>query len=274
MKRLAMLSCSLLKLAVLLLAGALALSACKTTTTVTSTSDTAETAGAKPESDPHRRAEVRLQLATGYYQKGQVEVAIKEATHAIQIDPDLASAYGLLGLIYMDLAQNPQAEDNFRRALQIDPSDPQLNNNFGWFLCRTRHERDALPYFDRAAANRRYATPAMALENAGICLRQLGENDRAEKYLLRAFEADASSPVEKFQLALLYLQTRRIEGAEFYYGLLAKSVDPNPQALWLGTRIAHARADFSTQRRLAEELRTRFPESAEVGLLNRGAFDE
>ncbi len=258
----------------LALATVLALAGCKTTTTVTSTSDTAETAGAKPEGDPHKRAEVRVQLASGYYRKGLVDVAIKEATDAAQIDPGYAPAHGLLGLIYMDLGQNRQAEDSFRRALQLDPDDPEQNNNYGWFLCRTHRERDALPYFDRAAANRRYGTPAMALANAGICLKQAGDSQRAEQYLMRAFEADASSPVAKFQLALLYLQTHRAERAAFYYELLAKSVDPNPQTLWLGARIAHARSDSLNQQRLAQELRTRFPESAEVRLLNRGAFDE
>jgi type IV pilus assembly protein PilF len=262
------------RLAALALALATALAGCKTTTTVTTTSDSAQAAGAKSEGDPHKRAEVRVQLASGYYRKGLVDVALKEATDATQIDPGYAPAYGLLGLIYMDLGQNHQAEDSFRRALQLDPNDPEQNNNFGWFLCRTHHERDALPYFDRAAANKLYPTPAMALQNAGICLKQAGDGQRAEQYLVRALEADATSPVAKFQLALLYLQTHRADRAEFYYELLAKSVDPNPQTLWLGTRIAHARSDSLNQQRLAQELRTRFPESAEARLLNRGAFDE
>ena len=261
-------------LAVLAVAAASALAGCKTTTTVTSTSDSAHTSGASAEGDPHRRAAVRLQLAGGYYQKGQVDVAIKEATEATRIDPGLSSAFGLLGLIYMDLGQNDQADDNFRRALQVDSNDPELNNNYGWFLCRTHRERDATTYFDKAAANRRYATPAMALQNAGICLMQTGDNERAEKYLMRAFEADASSPVAKFQLARLFLQTHRLERAEFYYGLLAKSVDPNPQTLWLGTKIAHARSDVRTEQRLSQELRARYPNSPETALLNREAFNE
>jgi type IV pilus assembly protein PilF len=256
------------------LAVAVCLSACKTTTTVTTSSDASQTTEAKTEGDPHRRAAVRLQLAAGYYQKGQLDVAIREATEATQIDPSKASAFGLLGLIYMDLDQNSQAQTNLRHALQLDPDDPELNNNYGWFLCRTRHELDALPYFDRAAANHRYATPAMALQNAGICLMQVGDNARAEKYLMQAFQSDASSPVAKFQLASLYLKTHRLERAEFYYDLLAKSVDANPQTLWLGTKIAHAKTDARTQKRLSEELRTRFPNSAEAGLLHREAFDE
>jgi type IV pilus assembly protein PilF len=224
--------------------------------------------------DPHRRAAIRLELAASYYQKGQMDVAIKEATDATHLDPSLAQAYGLLGLMYLDLDQNDRAEDNFRRALALAPGDPEVENNYGWFLCRTRRERDALAYFDRAAGNRLYTTPAMALQNAGICLMQIGDDSRAETYLKRAFEADASSPVAKYQLARLYLRTGRYDRAEFYYDLLAKSIDPNAQTLWLGTKIAHARSDTRTQQRLAEELRSRFPTSPEAALLSREAFSE
>lgn len=268
----------LVQLAALCLA-IVVLSGCTTTTTVKVSDDTGPANVSGPEGDPHRRAAVRLQLAAGYYQKGQVEVAIKEAKDAINLDPGLASAYGLLGLIYMDLGQNSDAEDNFRRALQITPGDPDVNNDYGWFLCRTGHARDSIVYFDKAASVRLYTTPAMALQNAGICLMQTGDNQGAEKYLLRAFEADASSPVAKFQLARLYLLTHRLDRAAFYYDLLTKGVetkgvDPNAQLLWLGTKIAHAKADLSTERRLGGELRERFPDAPETALLNREAFNE
>ena len=250
------------------------LGGCKTTTTVVEKSDSGPVTGAKAEADPHRRALVRLQLAAGYYQQGQLEVAIKEATDATQLNPDLGGAYSLLGLIYMDLQQNSEAEDNFKHALQLGPNDPESNNNFGWFLCRTHRERESLVYFDRAASNRLYSTPAMALENAGICLRQIADDQRAEEYLKKALEADATSPVAKFQLAKLYLDTHRSDRAQFYYDLLVKTAEPNAQTLWLGTKIAHARADSKTEHRLSEELRSRFPTAPETALLNREAFHE
>jgi len=256
------------------LMAAVALGGCKTTTTVTTSSDTSQVDVNRTEGDPHKRAAVRLQLAAGYYQKGQMDVALKEASDAAELDPGLAAAYGLLGLIHMNLDQNDQAERNFRHALQLQPNDPELNNNYGWFLCRTRHERDAMPYFDRAAANHQYSTPAMALQNAGICLMQVGDTTQAEKYLMHALESDATSPVAKYQLSRLYLKTHRIDRAEFYYDLLSRSVEPSAQTLWLGTRIAYAKADRRTQRELSEELRTRYPNSPEVGLLNREAFNE
>jgi type IV pilus assembly protein PilF len=254
--------------------GLLLLQACKTTTTYSTTADSGQSGQPNVEGDPHRRASARLQLASAYYQKGQMDTAIREANDAARLDPQLAAAYGLLGLIYMDLDQRKQAEANFLKALQIDEKNPDLNNNYGWFLCRSGREPESVKYFDRAASDHLYGTPAMALQNAGICLLQVGDRERAEKYLLRAFEADASSPVAKYQLARLYLNSHRIDRAEFYYELLVKSVDPNAETLWLGVRIAHVKTDARTEQRLAQELRHRFPDSPEAALLNREAFNE
>lgn len=255
---------------------ALLLSACETSTTVVTTSDTAKSSGGGTEAaDPHRRAQVRLELAAGYYQKGQPEVALSEAQEAVQLDSENASGYGLLGLIYMDLDRRDEADQAFRQALRLDPDNGDLNNNYGWYLCRNHREREALTYFDHAASSRLYTTPAMALQNAGICLMQIGDNGHAEPYLKRALQADASSPVAKFQLARLYLRTHRLDRADFYYQLLAKSLsDPNAQTLWLGARIAHAKSDRAAQRRLGDELLSRYPNSPEANLLNREAFDE
>jgi type IV pilus assembly protein PilF len=261
-------------LAALAAGAALLLPACKTTTTYSTRPDSAQSGEPNAEGDPHKRAALRLQLAAAYYQKGQMDTAIREASDAARIDPQLAAAYGLLGLVYMDLDQKGQAEVNFQKALQIDQNNPELNNNYGWFLCRSGRQSESVRYFDRAAGDRLYSTPAMALQNAGICLLQVGDREHAEKYLLRAFESDASSPVAKYQLARLYLDTHRTERAAFYYDLLTKSVDPNAETLWLGVRLARAKSDARTEQRLGQELRHRFPDSPETARLNREAYDE
>jgi type IV pilus assembly protein PilF len=252
------------------------LTACQTTTTVNGVPVATRPADEQPTSpdEMRRRAEVRLQLAGSYYVQGQLQTAIDEAHHALQLNPNLAGAYALLGIIYMNLADRRESEANFSRALALDPDGGEVNNNYGWYLCHTQRERESIRYFDRAAANRLYATPAMAMQNAGVCLFQVGDYNGAERYLKRAFEADASSPVAKFQLARLYLIRGELERANFYYDLLQKTVDPRADSLWLGVRIAHAASDTKTEQKRAEELRRRFPDSRETAALDRGAFDE
>ena len=258
-----------------LAAAALALGACQTTTTVNGkTVDSPVETPRISDVEARRRADIRLQLASNYYQQRQYAVAIDEVKLALSLNPNATAAYGLLGLIYMDLDDRAQAEANFSRALRMEPDNPELNNNYGWFLCRTGRERRSLEFFNRAAADKLYATPALPLQNAGVCLMQLKEFKEAEAYLRRSFELDPSSAVVKFQLTRLYLAQRQPDRANFYFSLLERSVDANPETLWLGLRVARARADAAAERDYAEQLRRRFPNSNEASLLRRGVFDD
>jgi type IV pilus assembly protein PilF len=254
---------------------ALLLGACRSTTTVDGVQ--VNTSAAMPgatEADPKKRAAVRLQLASNYYQSGQLQIAIETVNAAIALDPNSAVAYGLLGLMMMDAGQAVKADESFHRAMALDAQNPDLNNNYGWFLCQTGHERESIAYFDRATANPLYQSPARSLQNAGICLLRVHDDAPAEKYLLRALVADATSPVAKFHLAQMYLHQRRFDRCDFYFDLLTRSVEADAETLWLGARIAHAKGDQGTEHRFTEQLQLRFPSSAQADALHRGRYDE
>jgi type IV pilus assembly protein PilF len=264
---------SLMALAALCL---LMASGCTTTTEVNGqqVSTSQGNSAIQSEGDARKRATIRLQLAANYYQKGQFNVALEEAQRALQIDPAYADAYGLLGLLNMDLGKQAEAESNFQRALQLDGENPELLNNYGWFLCQTARERQSIDYFRRASESKLYGTPAMSMQNAGLCMLRVRDTKAAEEFLKRSFELDAANPVTKFHLARLYLSTKQTDRARFYYGLLPRGQEINAEVLWLGLRIAHAEGDVRTEQQLANDLRRRFPESREAAALKRGAFDE
>jgi type IV pilus assembly protein PilF len=262
--------------AVLVALGAMLSAGCTTTTEVNGKEVTTNEANqaAPSEAEARKRAAIRLQLAANYYQKGQFKVALEEVQRALQLDPNFADAYGLLGLINMDLGKRSDAETNFQRALQLDGENPEILNNYGWFLCQSGRERESIDYFRRAAASKIYGTPAMSMQNAGLCLLRVKDPKGAEEYFKRSFELDAANPVPKFQLARLYLSAKQLERARFYYGLLPRGQEANAEFLWLGVRLARAEGDLRTEQQLAADLRRRFPESREAGALRREAFDE
>jgi type IV pilus assembly protein PilF len=69
------------------------------------------------EPDVRRRARLRLELASSYFEDGQTNVALDELKQALVLDPGFADAYNLRGLVYMRLNDIPLAEDSFKRAL-------------------------------------------------------------------------------------------------------------------------------------------------------------
>jgi type IV pilus assembly protein PilF len=262
----------------LVLLAVLGLAACKTTTTTAVDGTVVSQTTGKPSQERDRadRARIRLELAAAYFTNGQMATALEEARRVLVIDPTYAPAYGFLGVIYMELNERAQAEENFQRALKIEPANPEINNNYGWFLCRTGRERESVQYFDRALRDPLYATPARALQNAGLCLARIQDYTAAETYLRRAFELEPGNASIQFELARVSLARGQLERATFYYQLLTRDSGEAASApvLWLGVRIARAGGDLRTETRRARLLAEKFPGSPEAARLQKGQFDE
>lgn len=227
-----------------------------------------------PNEETRRRAKIRLELAANHYQQQNFPLALQEADQSVRLDPNFSAGYGMLGLIYMAIGDRAKADENFNRAISIDPKDAELNNNYGWYLCQTGRQRDSLAYFNNALEDRLYATPAKPLHNAGICALQTGDEAAAENYFLRAFQVDPGNAVAMFNLGQLYLKRRNLERAKFYSDRLMNNYQPTSETVWLALKVARAGGDQEYTNRLASQLRQRFPQSREAALLQRGAFDE
>ena len=228
----------------------------------------------RTEPDPQRRSRIRLELATALYQQGSYAQALDEARSAVTIDPNLAQAWGLLGLIQMDLGDRAKAQEAFARALTLAPDDSELRNNYGWFLCQTGRPRDAIPEFLAALRDPLYATPARPLHNAGICSLRSGDSAAAEAYFQRAFQLDPSNPVSMYHLAELNLRRGQVEQARFHAQRLLASYPPSAETLWLALRVDRKAGDRDGFNSLSAQLRRQFPASREADLLQRGDFGD
>ncbi|MFA7503320.1 MAG: type IV pilus biogenesis/stability protein PilW [Burkholderiaceae bacterium] len=229
---------------------------------------------AEVDTDERRRARIRLELAAGYYQQRNYSVALDELRQALTIDPDYAAAYGMLGLVYMDLKETELADQSFRKALNLMPANAELNNNYGWFLCRSGRQLESLPYFEKAAADPLYQTPARPLYAAGICMRQVQDEEKALAYLHRAFQVEPGNAVTLYNLADIYLVRKDADRAHFYSQRLLRSYQPTAQTLWQGLRVARLRDDSIEFESLASQLRRGFPASPEASLLAEERFGD
>lgn len=230
--------------------------------------------GTSANEEVRRRARIRLELAATHYQQQNFVLALQEAEQSVKLDSGFSAGYGMLGLIYMAIGDRAKADENFNRAISLDPKDAELNNNFGWYLCQTGRQQEALAYFNKALEDRLYATPAKPLHNAGICALQIGDEQAAENYFLRSFQVDPANAVAMYNLAQLYLKRRNLERAKFYSDRLMNSYQPNSETLWLALRVARAAGNQDYTAQLASQLRQRFPRSREAELLQRGAFGD
>lgn len=221
-----------------------------------------------------KRAQIRLQLAVSYYEAGQTTTALDEVKQALQIDPTLADAHSMRALIYMDMGETALAEESFKRAMALAPNNPDFANNYGWFLCQNGRARESIGYFESALKARNYASPAKALNNAGVCSLKLGDAAAAERYFNEAFKANPGNPDTSLNLARLYYNRGDFERARFYISRVTRTDNPGAAALWMAIRVERKLGDRDAEAGLTSELKRRYPDSREYAALSRGAYDE
>ena len=226
------------------------------------------------EPESRRRARIRLELASNYFELGQTAVALDEVKQSLSADPSYADAFNLRGLIYMRLNDYPQAEDSFRRALSLRANDANILHNYGWLMCQQQKYAEADAYFSRAIANPAYAARGKTWMARGLCQSGAGQFPEAEQSLLKAYEFDAANPVVGYHLAALLLRRSELSRAQFYIRRLNNSDFANSESLWLGIKVERALGDVVAMRQLAAQLRKRFPDSRELSAYERGAFNE
>ena len=226
------------------------------------------------QTDARKRAAIRLQLAINYYQDGKFSVALDELKEALRLDPNFADAHNVLALVYMELHENGLAEQSFQRALQLEQSNSDLNNNYGWYLCQNGREKEALTYFENAIKNPLYRQPARPLQNAGVCSLKIGNQAAAEEYFRRSFELDPTGTVSAYNLADIYYARKDLPRARFYVSQVNNGPAPTPGSLWLGIRIERRLGNRTNQIALESQLDRLYADSREAQLQKRGIYGD
>jgi len=227
------------------------------------------------QTDADKRARVRLELAAGYFSRGQATTALDEVKLALAARPDLPEAFNLRGLIYAALGEPRLAEDSFRRALQLAPRDADAMHNFGWFLCQSSRFAESDGLFRQALAQPQYRDTVRTLMAQGVCQARAQRWSDAEATLTRAYELDPGNPVSGFHLAELLFRRGEFERARFYVRRVhLRREFATPQSLWLAVRLERRLGDTLAMRSWGQQLQERFPQSPETLMYEKGRFDE
>jgi type IV pilus assembly protein PilF len=223
--------------------------------------------------DPRNRARVHTELASVHYARGNMAVALEELRIATAADANYAQAHNMFGLVYTSLRENGLAQQSFERALRIAPTDPEINHNFGWFLCDTGRPAESIKYFQQAVRNPLYATPWHSYSTAGICSLRMKNEKEAEDYFQRALQLEPDDPASLLQLGHIRYRQGSLEEARRLVWRYNKLVDPTPESLWLALRVERKLGERVAESSYAAQLRRRFPASREYQQLQRGEYD-
>jgi type IV pilus assembly protein PilF len=222
-------------------------------------------------STPQQAAATNVQLAIEYMKIGKLSASQEFIDRALSQDPGNANVQLTAGLVYERLNQMPVAEKAYASAARIGRNDPNIQNNYAGFLCRTGKPAAGEKLFGEVAANPLYQTPEVALVNAGVCVRTTGDMLDAQRYFNRALAIRPNMPEALLQLGNVALdQGDGREALDYVQRYLAVN-PPSPEVLWLGFRAQRKLGDNTAAAGFARRVQTEFPDSAQAQLMRSGA---
>jgi len=132
----------------------------------------------------------RVNLARAWRAQGRTDEAREQLERALAGDPGLGPAHAELGLLLSELGDDAAAVLHMRRAVELDPTDPALQNILAWVLATSRTEarpEEALAIAQRLCEHTRYAQAGF-LESLAAAQARLGRFDRAVEFQSLALE--------------------------------------------------------------------------------------
>jgi type IV pilus assembly protein PilF len=233
-------------------------------------------AGGGDERPPVENAAIaNMNLGAGYLRQGRTDLAIERLQRALVQNPRLVEAHTTIALAYDQIGSLEEAETHYRRATELDPASAGAANAYAAFLCnRQSRWADAEPYFQRAAANPTYATPEVALTNAGVCARAAGENEAAAESFRAALARNPSYPDALLNMMeISYQEENFLQTRAFVQRYLAAR-PPTAAVLWLCVNVERELEDAAAADRCAAQLRNGFQGSAELDQLEQQRRDD
>ena len=209
-------------------------------------------------------ARVNAQLGLGYLANGQLDLAWERLNGALLEDPGYATAHNGMALVYNRLNEPGKAEEHFKRAIELNPSDSAAQTNYGAFLCEHGRFDEGEKHFLKAVENPLYKKPAMAYTNAGMCKLRADEPSGAEIYFRAALRADPRFPVALVNMAELSFDSNQYLSARAYMQRYEEVGRHDSRSLWLGIRIEDELGDKDAVASFAMLLKATYPDSPET----------
>lgn len=210
-------------------------------------------------------AQFNAQLGAQYLQRGELEEAREKLKKALDQDDDNALAHVTYAQLQARVSEPASANVHFKRALVLEPDEPEHRNKYGIYLCQEQRFDEARLQFRVAADNAYYRTPEFALDNAGLCMLDANRLNEAEEFLREALRTNPQFANAYLHMAELMHRRDRLAVADAYYQRFTAYGKESAESLWLGLKIKRDIGQLKTAENFAGRLLNQFPASREAG---------
>lgn len=215
--------------------------------------------------DMRSAAETNTALGRQYMDRGQYEISLEKLKRAVAYDKTYAPAHSMLAILYETIGETEQAGLEYQLAVKYDPTDGNVNNNYGAYLCGTGKRQEADKYFLTAVDDPFYDTPEIALSNAGACALARGDLDKAESYLRQSLDYNDKLGAALLPMAEVSFRQGSYLRARAFLQRYEAVAPMTEESLQLGFRIETELGDEKSAERYRLELREQYPGSIQAG---------
>lgn len=214
--------------------------------------------------DPVDAANVYLQLGIRYLSLNELNSAKENLDLALQNNADSVPTHIALAFLYEKLNKYDDARNSYNIALNLDPEDLSLQNNYGRFLCDRREFDKGMDLLAKASSNMLNESPWLAFTNAGRCQMAMGDKQKAVSYFEKALSANPNYAPALQEMQKLSYQNGDYKAARNYLERYLTVAEHTPESLWLAIQTENALSNEMLVKEYTDLLLEKFPYSNEA----------
>lgn len=220
-------------------------------------------------------AQINTELGAGYINNGRYDRAMLKLKKALKQDPEYTLAHNYIAILYSRLGQPDLAYKHFQRAIELDPYNSSVRNNYGVFLCEQEKFSEAEEQLKKAYSNPLYIGRARTYQSAGWCAYLENDYARAEEYYRQALQLDSGLARSVLGLARINYKQTNYPLSWHYFKQFDKLSTQFADSLWLGINILRKleEPDLNLMASYELQLENRFPDSEEARMFFMGKQD-
>jgi tetratricopeptide (TPR) repeat protein len=153
------------------------------------------------------RARAAYERGLSDLREGRPALALSALREAVALEEGNAVYHNALGLLLLDLKRQPEALAEFSRAVELDPTLGDAQQNLGVALAEAGRWEEAIAAYQKVLSIAGYPTPDIAYHNLGWAEYNMGRYREAEEALRLAVRLDPQQPGYYYTLGLVLLRT-------------------------------------------------------------------
>lgn len=216
-----------------------------------------------------KTSNIKTQIGIEYIKEGNLDLAKVSLDEALELNPRSSVAHMTLGLTYHMVgtkASSELAEKHYKKAINLDPKNPQIRNNYGQYLFTAGKYQEAITQFDIASNMLGYSARDIAFNNLGQTHLKLGNTKEAILNFNRALKINKQYIDALTGMAEAYYQEKNYDIAQEILDEIIDQVDFekfDAKRLWLTIRLAKIHNNLVALEKSTKALREKFPRSNE-----------